>query len=92
MWEGVEIMKIYRTRTRKQYDWLMNKLEDDFRRWESGELPTEHDGFHDYGGNTVIEDDRESGWGILYGHIKDTAEMNPGVPIIEVSNLMEVQD
>lgn len=88
----MEVVKLYRTRTREQYDWLMDKLEDDFRRWESGELPTEHDGFHTYDKNTVIiVDDRESGWGILYGHIKDATEMNPGVPIIEVSNLMEVE-
>ena len=89
---GGRRMKLYRARTRKQYDWLMNKLEDDFRRWESGELMTEYDGFHEYGENTVIEDDRESGWGVLYSHIEDTAKRYPEVPIIEVSNLLEEQN
>lgn len=82
-------MKLYRTRTREQYDWLMNKLQDEFRRWERGELPTEYDAFHVYGENTVIEDDRESSWGILFSDVKSALEFHPNEPIIEVSELLE---
>ena len=36
-------MKLYRTRTEEEYDWLMQKLEDEGCVWASGRKPTEPD-------------------------------------------------
>src|SRR5699024_1815240 len=36
-------MKLYRTRTQVEYDWLMQKLEEEGCVWASGRKPTELD-------------------------------------------------
>lgn len=45
---------IYRTRTQEEYDWLMEKLEEDGARWASGSLPTEINRWVRYFAETCI--------------------------------------
>lgn len=78
-------MKLYRTRTQEEYDWLMEKLEDEGCFWEMSRLnPTARNNFDEYGDRTIIRvniaDDT-----LAYG----IDRLFPNELITEVSDLMK---
>ena len=81
-------MKLYRTRTHEQYDWLMQKLEDEGCFWGiTRENPTVYNYFDKHGSETVISvDEIDDTMG--YDNIEFQTTEYPNEPIIEVSDLM----
>ncbi len=87
-------MKLYRTRTQEEYDWLMEELKAEGYEWDQGVSPTEDrytHHFNFYKNQTVIwagEYYRGSD-SITYADVDLAIEEYPDEPIIEVSELME---
>ena len=79
-------MKLYRTRTQEQYDWLMQKLEDEGCFWASGRKPTELDYSKQH---DVVSVGRFMAKEIWREEFKKGATDQP---IIEVSDLMDTVD
>lgn len=81
-------MKLYRTRTQAEYDFLMQKLEDEGFFWGMSKLnPTATNNFDEYGDRTIIrvniDDDTLS---------YEIDSLFHDTPIIEVSDLMDTVD
>lgn len=80
-------MKLYRTRTQEQCDWLMQNLEDEGCVWGlCKRKPTDLDLWHGYKEGSVVRVNDENHIG--YAEVKFYQENFPDEPIIEVSDLM----
>lgn len=80
-------MKLYRTRTREEYYWLMQELEDEGYKWSQKHDPTELNIWPWFKDKTVIINN--DGGILTYMHRFNYEEKYPNDPIIEVSELME---
>lgn len=76
---------IYRARTREEYDWLMEKLDEAGCEWYTERKPTGLDIFYTYKSDTCIfvEDKK-----LTYTH-SDSCKNELDYEFIEVSDLME---
>ena len=80
-------MKLYRTRTQAEYDYLMQKLEDEGYVWRySGDKPTGKDYWSHFRTGTVIKADSD------YKNLTRLILKHAEEPIIEVSDLMDTVD
>ena len=78
---------IYRTRTQKECDWLMEELEKLSCRWETNESPTSFKPFYTYKANNCISvEDKEIAYA-KYDYFKNNPPYNT-YEFIEVSDLM----
>ena len=82
-------MKLYRTRTQEEYDWLMRELETVGYKWNSGEYATESKIEDENKGNIVVY--VEEGEPLTFDYVKDV-DAEELKSIIEVSELMKEQD
>ena len=82
-------MKLYRTRTQEEYDWLMKELETVGYKWNSGEYATESKVEDENKGNIVVY--VEEGEPLTFDYVKDV-DAEELKSIIEVSELMKEQD
>lgn len=85
---------IYRTRTREEYDWLMEKLEEDGFKWASGNLPTAPevaDNWIEYLSETCI-DFNDKGIVFAYFDFYKNKSEYIDYEFIEVSDLMEDEE
>lgn len=87
-------MKLYRTRTQEEYDWLMEELKAEGYEWDQGISPTEGKYTHYFNihkNQTVIwaGEDHRGPYSITYADVDFAIEEYPNKPIIEVSELME---
>ena len=81
-------MKLYRTRTQAEYDFLMQELEDEGFFWGMSKLnPTARNNFDVYGDRTIIRANTTDDT-LAYG----IDSLFPNDPIIEVSDLMDTVD
>ena len=78
-------MKLYRTRTQFEYDWLMQKLEDEGKKSGGRWKATETNFWKEYKDLTVIWDKDDE---LTYGDIDYAMEHYSDEPIIEVADLM----
>ena len=79
---------IYRTRTQEEYDWLMEKLEEDGARWASGSLPTEINRWVRYFAETCIYPYEQTITFSDFDFYKNDLDYKD-YEFIEVSDLME---
>lgn len=77
---------IYRTKTREEYDWLMQKLEKEGCKWSTGKNPTKCDRFGLYTSETYIFVDNKE---LTYGNREDYRRSHVSDKYIEVSDLMQ---
>lgn len=81
---------IYRTRTQKEYDWLMEKLEEDGFMWANGYFPTapkEGNNWREYFSETCIRIDDERIAFANFDFYKNESDYKD-YEFIEVSDLM----
>lgn len=81
---------IYRTRTQEEYDWLMDKLEEDGFMWANGYFPTapkEGNNWREYFSETCIRIDDERIVFADFDFYKNDSE-HKDYEFIEVSDLM----
>lgn len=81
---------IYRTRTQEEYDWLMEKLEEDGARWASGSLPTEINRWVRYFAETCIYPYEQTITFSDFDFYKNDLDYKD-YEFIEVSDLMETE-
>ena len=79
-------MKLYRTRTQEEYDWLMQKLEDEGCKWIGGDKPTNNKDARAYANEVVVYLDSDK---ILTWNFVRDVESKRLKNIIEVSDLMK---
>lgn len=79
-------MKLYRTRTQEEFDWLMQKLEDEGCKWSGGDKPTNNKDARDYANEVVVYLDSDK---ILTWNFVRDVESKRLKNIIEVSGLMK---
>lgn len=80
---------IYRTRTQKEYDWLMDKLEEAGCKWVEGSLPTEEVKYwRRYSSRTCIELSDKTLVYTYFGFYKNEPDYKD-YEIIEVLDIME---
>ena len=79
-------MKLYRTRTQEEYDWLMQKLEDEGCKWIGGDKPTNNKDARAYANEVVVYLDSDK---ILTWNFVRDVESKRLKKIIEVSDLMK---
>lgn len=73
-------MKIYRTRTQEDYNYLMVELEKQGFKWASGKKPTEEFNYKKYTSETTVTTYKDV---IRYSCVRYEMEFNPEEPIIE---------
>lgn len=78
---------IYRTRTRKEYDWLMNQLENEDCRWLTGRHPKEVDVFGDNNSQTCIRVTKDNIGYAAFDFYESNDNYND-YEFIEVSDIM----
>ena len=79
-------MKLYRTRTQEEYDWLMQKLEDEGYEWAGGAKPTQGEDARTYADETVVYAG-EDGY-LVWDFVRDVESKDLN-KITEVSDLMK---
>ena len=79
-------MKLYRTRTQEEYDWLMQKLEEEGCKWIGGDKPTNSKDARAYANEVVVYLDSDK---ILTWNFVRDVESKRLKNIIEVSDLMK---
>lgn len=76
---------IYHTKTREEYDWLMQELEKEGCNWLCGNKPTERDMFVTfYSGTYIFVSNKE----LTYGNREDYRLFHEGDKYIKVSDIM----
>lgn len=80
---------VYRTRTREEYDWLMQELEREGCEWGTRKKPTEYDAFSIRKSDTHILVYNKA---ITYGGGEYFKKFYKGLECIEVSDIMEDED
>lgn len=75
---------IYRTKTREEFDWLMQKLEKEGCKWASGKKPTKRDRFGIYTSETYIFVDNKE---LTYGNREDYKLFHEGNKYIKISDI-----
>ena len=76
-------MKLYRTRTQAEYDWLAKELG---KKGMTSYIPR-----HEQGGDIVVYADEKEGY-LSYSDLDYAEKEYPNEPIIEVSDLMDTVD
>lgn len=80
---------VYRTRTQEEYDWLMEKLDEEGCRWENGEQPrTARVRFRDFRSDLCIHLENKKIFHACFAFLNG----HPGFrdyEILEVSDMME---
>ena len=79
-------MKLYRSRTQTEYDWLMQELEHEGYKWSSGHKPTALNMWNE---EIVVNIESDSPKKMWHGRHRLYKQQYPNEPIIEVSELME---